>query len=94
LLFTAALAQVVVTVLIAVTLVYSLFGRGPEGAAATGGFIGMSLGAMPVGLAVMRRFNSRFGDTPRALLAITLAASLFTDLANALGITGFFRWLT
>jgi hypothetical protein len=28
------------------------------------------------------------------LLAITLAASLFTDLANALGITGFFRWLT
>ena len=70
-----------------------LFGRGTEGAAATGGFIGMSLGAMPVGLAVMRRLSLRFGDTPRALFAITLAASLFTDLANAFGITGFFRWL-
>jgi ESS family glutamate:Na+ symporter len=93
LLFTAALAQVAVTLGIAVLVVYSLFGRGLEGAAATGGFIGMSLGAMPVGLAVMRRFSLRFGDTPRALLAITIAASLFTDLANAIGITGFFRWL-
>ena len=93
LLFTAALAQVAVTLGISILVVYSLFGRGAEGAAATGGFIGMSLGAMPVGLAVMRRFSVRFGDTPRALLAITLAASLFTDLANALGITGFFRWL-
>ncbi len=93
LLFTAAIAQVAVTVGIAVLVVYSLFGRGPEGAAATGGFIGMSLGAMPVGLAVMRRLGLQFGDTPRALLAITLAASLFTDVANALGITGFFRWL-
>ena len=92
-LLTAAAAQVVVTVAVAVLVVYTLFGRGPEGAAATGGFIGMSLGAMPVGLAVMRRMNIRFGDTPRALLAVTLAASLFTDTANALGITGFIRWI-
>jgi len=73
-LLTAAAVQVVTTVIIAVLLVYTLFGRGREGAAATGGFIGFSLGAMPVGLAVMRRLNARFGDTPRALLAITLAA--------------------
>ncbi len=93
LLFTAALAQTAITVAVAVLVVHPLFGRGAEGAAATGGFIGMSLGAMPVGLAVMRRLSLQFGDTPRALFAITLAASLFTDLANALGITGFFRWL-
>ena len=92
-LLTAGAVQVVTTVIIAVLLVYTLFGRGREGAAATGGFIGFSLGAMPVGLAVMRRLNARFGDTPRALLAITLAASLFTDTANALVITIFFRWL-
>jgi glutamate:Na+ symporter, ESS family len=92
-LLTAAAVQVVVTVAVAVLVVYTLFGRGPEGAAATGGFIGMSLGAMPVGLAVMRRMNIRFGHTPRALLAVTLAASLFTDTANALGITGFIRWI-
>lgn len=83
LLFAAALAQMAVTLRISVFVVYSLFGRGAEGAAASGGFIGMSLGAMRVGLAVMRRFSVRFGDTPRALLA---------DLVNAVGITGF-RWL-
>jgi ESS family glutamate:Na+ symporter len=92
-LLTAAVAQALVTVAIAVFLVYNLFGRDREGAAATGGFIGFCLGAMPVGLAVMRRLNTRFGDTPRALLAITLAASLFTDTANALIITTFFRLL-
>jgi ESS family glutamate:Na+ symporter len=48
---------------------------------------------MPVGLAVMRRLNTTFGDTPRALLAITLAASLYTDTANALILAAFFRWL-
>jgi glutamate:Na+ symporter, ESS family len=90
-LLTAAVAQVLVTVAIAVLLVYNLFGRDREGGAATGGFIGSCLGAMPVGLAVMRRLNTRFGNTPRALLAITLAASLFTDTANALIITTFFR---
>ena len=91
-LFTAGLVQVVLTIAIGVIVIYNLFGRGTEGAAATGGFIGMSLGAMPVGLAVMRRMNTRFGETPRALLAMTLAASLFTDTANALGITAFIGW--
>jgi ESS family glutamate:Na+ symporter len=92
-LLTAAVAQVVATVAVAALVVYTLFGRGPEGAAATGAFIGMSLGAMPVGLAVMRRMSIQFGETPRALLAVTLAAALFTDTANALGITAFIRWI-
>jgi len=93
LLFTAAVAQVAVTVAVGVGVIYLLFGRGREGAAACGGFIGFCLGAMPVGLAVMRQLNARIGETPRALLAITLAASLFTDTANALIITAFFHWL-
>ena len=88
-----AAAQVAVTAAIAVLILYPLFGRDREAAAAAGGFIGFGLGAMPVGLAVMQRINARFGDTPRALLAITLAASLFTDTANALVVNGFFGWL-
>ena len=80
---------------------YSLFAGGKRmrpavclaAAAACGGFIGFGLGAMPVGLAVMRRLATRFGDTPRALLAVTLAASLFTDTANALAVNAFFGWL-
>ena len=41
----------------------------------------------------MRRLNATFGETPRALLAITLAASLYTDTANALILAALFRWL-
>jgi ESS family glutamate:Na+ symporter len=92
-LLAGAVAQVVTTVLIAVLVVYTLFGRDREAAAASGGFIGFSLGAMPVGLAVMRQLNATVGETPRALLAITLAASLYTDTANAVILALFFRWL-
>ena len=92
-LLAGAAVQVALTVAIAVLVVYTLFGRDRDAAAASGGFIGFSLGAMPVGLAVMRRLNTTFGETPRALLAITLAASLYTDTANALILAAFFRGL-
>lgn len=92
-LLAGAAAQAAVTVAIGVGVVYLLFGRDREAAAAAGGFIGFSLGAMPVGLAVMRQLNATVGDTPRALLAITLAASLFTDTANALLLAMMFRAL-
>ncbi|MBK7080504.1 MAG: hypothetical protein IPI27_14315 [Betaproteobacteria bacterium] len=90
LLLANAAAQVALMAAIAILVLYPLFGRDREAAAACGGFIGFGLGAMPVGLAVMRRLNARFGDTPRALLAVTLAASLFTDTANALIVNAFF----
>jgi glutamate:Na+ symporter, ESS family len=93
LLMTAAVLQVLVMCAIGVAVVYTLLGRGNDGAAATGGFVGFGLGAMPVGLAVMRRLNTRIGATPRALLAFTLAASLFPDTANALVLAALFRWL-
>ncbi|MCU0765656.1 MAG: hypothetical protein MUF32_06665 [Burkholderiaceae bacterium] len=64
-----------------------------DAAAAAGGFIGFGLGAMPVDLAVMRGLSARYGDAPRAMLAITLAASLFPDTANALALTALFAWL-
>lgn len=93
-LLSAAAVQVVAVAAIAAALVYLPMGRDRDAATAGGGFIGFALGAMPVGLAVMRRLDQRFGDTPRALLAITLAASLFTDTANALFLTAMFGWLT
>jgi glutamate:Na+ symporter, ESS family len=90
---TATAVQIVAVIAVAVGLLYLLDGRDRDAAAAAGGFMGFALGAMPVGLAVMRRLNQRFGDTPRALLGITLAASLFQDTANALLLTAAFRWL-
>jgi ESS family glutamate:Na+ symporter len=92
-LITAAALQVIGVVLVAVTVIYLLMGRDRDAATAAGGFIGFGLGAMPVGLAVMRRLNDRYGDTPRAMLAITLAASLFPDTANALALAALFARL-
>jgi ESS family glutamate:Na+ symporter len=90
---TATVVQIVLVIALAVGLLYLLDGRDRDAAAAAGGFMGFALGAMPVGLAVMRRLNERFGDTPRALLGVTLAASLFTDTANALFLAAAFRWM-
>ena len=92
-LLAAAGLQIAGVVAVATVLVFWLMGRDRDAAAAAGGFIGFGLGAMPVGLAVMRRLNARYGDTPRAILAITLAASLFPDTANALALAALFGWL-
>jgi ESS family glutamate:Na+ symporter len=89
----ATVVQIGAVALIAFIVVYLLDGRDRDAAAASGGFMGFALGAMPVGLAVMRRLNARYGDTPRALLGISIAASLFQDTANALLLTLAFRWL-
>ena len=89
----ATVAQIGTAVLIAFVVVFLLDGRDRDAAAASGGFMGFALGAMPVGLAVMRRLNVRHGETPRALLGITIAASLFQDTANAVLLTIAFRWL-
>jgi len=87
----AVLAQILVTTVIAALLVYPLL-KGREGAIGAAGFVGFGLGAMPVGLAAMKRLALRYGDAPRAFLVITLAASLFTDTANALIVQGFLTW--
>lgn len=81
--FTAAAVQVLLATAIAVLAVYPLL-KSREGAIGAAGFVGFGLGAMPVGLAAMKRLTINYGDAPRAFLVITLAASLFTDTANAL----------
>jgi ESS family glutamate:Na+ symporter len=55
--------------------------------------VGFALGAMPVGLGTMRRLEESLGPAPRAFLVITLAASLFADAANAIGIGTMFHLL-
>jgi ESS family glutamate:Na+ symporter len=86
-------AQVAVVVLVASLLVFPLMGRDREAAIAAGGFAGFALGAMPVGLGTMRRLEESLGPAPRAFLVITLAASLFADAANAIGIGTMFYLL-
>lgn len=89
----ATAVQIAMALLVGVGVVFLLDGRDRDAAAAVGGFTGFALGAMPVGLAVMRRLNARYGETPRAMLGITIAASLFQDTANAVFLTLAFRAL-
>lgn len=91
LILVAAITQVLITAAIAVVFVYPLL-KGRDGAIGAAGFVGFGLGAMPVGLAAMKRLALRYGDAPRAFLVITLAASLFTDTANGLIVQGFLTW--
>ena len=86
----AVLVQIALTATIAAALVYPLL-KGRDGALGAAGFIGFGLGAMPVGLAAMKRLSLTYGAAPRAFLVITLAASLFTDTANALIVQMFLR---
>lgn len=86
-------AQVAIVVLAASLLVFPMMGRDRQAAVAAGGFIGFAMGAMPVGLGTMRRLQESLGPAPRAFLVITLAASLFADAANAIGIGTIFAFL-
>jgi ESS family glutamate:Na+ symporter len=86
-------AQVALIVALAAFVLFPMLGRDRDAAIASGGFIGFAMGAMPVGLGTMRRLAETLGPAPRAFLIITLAASLFTDTANAVAIQAFFDWL-
>ena len=82
-------AQLLLVTAISALLVFPLLGRDRDAAIVSGGYIGFALGAMPIGLGTMRRLADTLGPAPRAFLIITLAASLFTDTANAVAIQVF-----
>ena len=77
------LIQGVVTVLFTVFLVFPLLGRNYDAACISAGFIGMGLGATPVGIANMDALTSRYGPSPKAYLVIPLLGAFFIDIANA-----------
>jgi ESS family glutamate:Na+ symporter len=90
---TALAVQVAATAAIAMLFVNTVLRGGHEGAVAAGGFIGFGLGAMPVGIATMKRIVQKVGPAPRAFIVVTLAAALFQDTANAIVVRAFFWWL-
>jgi ESS family glutamate:Na+ symporter len=92
-LLAAMAGQVVLTVLIAALLVNRVLGGGHQGGVAAGGYVGFGVGAMPVGIATMKRVVQRVGPAPRAFVVVTLAAALFQDTANAIIVRVFFSLL-
>ncbi|RGP53309.1 sodium/glutamate symporter [Pseudomonas abyssi] len=77
------LIQAVVITLFTVFLVFPLLGRNYDAACISAGFIGMGLGATPVGIANMDALTSRYGPSPKAYLVIPLLGAFFIDIANA-----------
>lgn len=75
--------QVLVTVVIAVGLLFRWLGRDYDAAVTVGGFLGFGLSSMPVAMATMDSVALRHGPSPKAFLLIALAGSFFVDLANA-----------
>ncbi|MDZ4299164.1 MAG: sodium/glutamate symporter [Moraxellaceae bacterium] len=67
-----------------VFIVFPLLGRDYDAACISAGFIGMGVGATPVGIANMNAITSRFGPSPKAYLVIPLLGAFFIDIANAL----------
>jgi ESS family glutamate:Na+ symporter len=75
--------QVVVSVAVAIFVVFRWLGRDYDAAVTVGGFLGFGLSSMAVGMSSMDKVASRYGPSPKAFLLITLAGSFFVDLANA-----------
>lgn len=77
------LAQALIIAAFTLWLVFPLLGRNYDAACIGAGFIGMGLGATPVGIANMNALTSRFGPSPKAYLVIPLLGAFFIDIANA-----------
>jgi len=87
------LLQAVLVAAFAVLLVFPLLGRNYDAACISAGFIGMGLGATPVGIANMNAITQRFGPSPKAYLVIPLLGAFFIDIANASLVQLFLRLL-
>ena len=81
-------AQVGVSILFAVVVVYRVMGRDYEAAVMTAGFLGFSMGATATAIANMQAVSGRFGPAPIAFLVVPLTGAFFIDIANALVLTG------
>ncbi len=90
-------AQVLLMATFARFVIFRLAGGSYDAAVITAGFVGLGLGATPVGIANMRAVTSKFGASPTAFLVVPLIGAFFLDIANALIIQGFislpfFQW--
>jgi ESS family glutamate:Na+ symporter len=68
-------------------------GRDYDASVLASGFVGIGLGATPVGMANMEATTKRFGPAPRALLVLPLVGAGVLDLSNAFVIEVYLRLL-
>ncbi|MDP0588955.1 MAG: sodium/glutamate symporter [Candidatus Endonucleobacter bathymodioli] len=81
--------QVLIIIAFAWLVVFRATGRNYDSSIISAGFIGMGLGATPVGMANMNTLTNRYGLSPKAFLIVPLIGSFFVDIANAIILKGF-----
>ncbi len=77
------LCQVILIVLFCYFVVFRVIGRNYDAACISAGFVGMGLGATPVGIANMNAITHKYGPSPKSYLVIPLLGAFFIDIANA-----------
>ncbi len=90
-LMTITLVQVIVIILFSWFVVFQAAGRDYDSSVITSGFIGMGLGATPVGMANMSTLVHHYGTSPKAFLIVPLIGSFFVDIANTIILNGFLK---
>lgn len=75
--------QLMLAVLFAVFVCFSVLGRSYDAAVVSAGFIGFGLGATPTAMANMTAVTQRHGPSHVAFLIVPLVGAFFIDIANA-----------
>ncbi|MCK5190498.1 MAG: sodium/glutamate symporter, partial [Methylococcales bacterium] len=81
--------QCLVMTIFASYIIYWVMGRSYDACVIVAGFVGLGLGATPVGIANMNAVTSKYGASKKAFLVIPLLGAFFIDLVNALVIKFF-----
>ena len=77
------LAQLVVSILYTIFMVFPVMGRNYNAAVIAAGYSGLILGATPTAIANMTAVTEQFGASPQAFIIVPLVGAFFIDLANA-----------
>lgn len=83
------LAQTILMIFFAIFIVFRFLGRDYQAAVISSGFVGLGLGATPVGIANMNAVTAKHGPSPRAFILVPLVGAFFLDLMNATIIQAF-----
>ena len=83
LLLAIALMQLLVTLAFSYWAIFPAAGKTYDASVIAAGFVGIGLGATPIGLANMHAVTSRYGAAPRAFVIVPLIWAVFVDLFNA-----------
>ncbi|SNS57904.1 sodium/glutamate symporter [Tropicimonas sediminicola] len=82
-------AQVLLSVVFTLFVLFPAMGRGYRAAVLASGFGGVTLGATPTAIANMTAVTKRYGPSPMAFVILPLVSAFFVDIVNSVAIQFF-----